>query len=74
MLSKEHLMDLVIVIQLNSAPLKMLDPVEACVSNLRRDTMLYLTAIYPSCESARSLETTDVLFESIRHKLNAVIS
>ena len=37
--------DLVVVMELRTTLLKMLDPVEACILNLRRKTFLYATAV-----------------------------
>ena len=51
MLSEEP-MNLMVVIELGNAPLKMPDPVEACILELWRNTSLYAITVYVSSESA----------------------
>jgi hypothetical protein len=67
----EELMDVVIIVKLSTNPLQMLDPVQTCVLNFRRETLLYSTALYTSNEPSRSVHATDVLPEKSRHKLYA---
>ena len=51
MLSEEP-MNLMVIIELDTAPLKMLDPVEACILKLWRKTLPYSIAVYVSSENA----------------------
>ena len=46
---------LVIVAKLSTALLKMLDPVETCILNLQRKTLLYATAVNVDCKRPRSI-------------------
>jgi hypothetical protein len=50
----EELMDFVIIARLNITLLKMLNPVEACVPDLWRKTLLYSTTLYVSHKCSRS--------------------
>lgn len=59
----QELMHLLIVVKLSTALLKMLDPVETCVLNLRRKTALNSTAIDIGYKHTRSVQATDVLLQ-----------
>jgi hypothetical protein len=60
----QELMNLVVVIQLGLAFLKMLDPIETCVLNLGRKALFHLTTAYISNKHTRSAQVTDVLLEN----------
>jgi hypothetical protein len=59
----QELMDLVVVVELFITLLKMLDPVETCILNLRRNALLHSTARYIINECTRSVDATDILPE-----------
>src|SRR6266536_237614 len=67
-------MDLVVIIKLSAALLEMLYPVEACVLNLRRKTLLYLTTPYVNHKYPRNINAADVLLERGGHKPDTAIS
>ena len=46
-------MDLVVVVKLNTALIKMLDPVETSVLNFQRKILLHSTALKVGCEYTR---------------------
>jgi hypothetical protein len=73
MLSKEP-MNLMVVIKLNTALLKMLDPVEACILKLWRKTSLYAITLYVSSESTISVQATDISLERGGHEPYTIIS
>jgi len=54
MLPQEH-MDLVIIPKLSTTLPKMLDPVQACILNLRRKTLLHSIALYVNYKHAGSV-------------------
>jgi hypothetical protein len=56
-------MDLVVVMELFTTLLKMLDPVETCILNLRRNALLHSTARYIINERTGSVDATDILLE-----------
>jgi hypothetical protein len=64
----QELMNLVVVVEFVTTLLKMLDPVETCILNLRREVLFYSTALHVSDEYTGSAHDTDVLFESCGHK------
>jgi hypothetical protein len=66
-------MDLVVVVKLSITLLKMLNPVEICILNLWRKTMLYLTTLYVGHKCTRSLLTANIFLERVRHKSHIVI-
>jgi hypothetical protein len=70
----EELMDLVFVTKLSITLLTMLNPVETCVPDLWRKTLLYLTILYISDKCTRSFLSADILLERCGHKLYAVIN
>jgi hypothetical protein len=72
MLSEEP-MDSTAVIVLDTAPLKMLDPVEACILKLWRKTSPYSIAIYVSSESAISVQATNISLERGGHEPHTII-
>jgi hypothetical protein len=57
----QELMHLVVVVKLSTTLLKMLDPVKACILNLRRKTALNLTAFDVSNKNTGIVQVTDVL-------------
>jgi hypothetical protein len=59
----EELMDFVVVAKLSTTLLKMLDPVETRVLNLRRKTLLHLTAVNIGYKDSGGAHATDVLLE-----------
>ena len=56
-------MHLVVVMKLSTALLKMLDPVETCILNLRRKTMLNSTAFDVAYKQTGNVQATDVLLQ-----------
>jgi len=68
----QELMDLVIVMELFTTLLKMLDPVETCILNLRRNALLHSTAHYIINERTRGVDAIDILLE-VRHTLYTAI-
>jgi hypothetical protein len=66
-------MDLVIVVELSTTPLNMLDPVEACIVYLWRKALLYSTAFYISRESAESMQATNISLERGGHKPYTIV-
>jgi hypothetical protein len=69
----EELMDVVVVVKLSTALLKMLNPVETRVLDLWRKTLLYSTMLYVSHKCTRSLLSANILLERVRHKPDTVI-
>jgi hypothetical protein len=63
----EELMDVVVVVELSATILKMLNPVETCVTDLRRKTLLYLTFLNTSNTCTRESNTAYISFERSRH-------
>ena len=59
----EELIHLVVVVKLSATLLKMLDPVETCILNLRRKTALNSTTLDVSYKYTRSIQATDVLLQ-----------
>ncbi len=72
MLSEEPV-NLMVVMELDTAPLKMLDPVEACILKLWRKTSPYAIAVYVSSESAISVQATDISLERGGHEPYTII-
>jgi hypothetical protein len=72
MLSEEP-MNLMVVIEMDTAPLKMLDPVEACILKLWRKTSPYSIAVYVSSESAISVQATNISLERGGHEPYTII-
>ena len=70
-LSQES-MHLAVVTETSSAPLKMLDPVAACVLNICRKTFLYSTVVYLAREGTWRAQITDIPLK-IRHKSQAAL-
>ena len=66
-------MDLVVIVKLSITLLEMLNPVETCVPDLWRKTLLYLTTLYVNYKCTRSLLSANILLEKVRHKLDTVI-
>jgi len=54
-------MHFVVIIELSTALLKILDLVETCISNLRRKTTLNLIALDVGYKYTGSVQATDVL-------------
>jgi hypothetical protein len=54
-------MHLVVVAKLSAALVKMLDPVETCILNLRRKTELNSTTLNVGYKHTGSVQATDVL-------------
>lgn len=54
-------MDFVVIVKLSITLLEMLNPVETCVPDLWRKTLLYSSTLYISHECSRSLLSADVL-------------
>ena len=65
-------MDSVVITKPGTTLLKMLDPVETCILNLRRKTLLHLTVLDISHKCTGSVQVTDILLERVRHKPYAV--
>jgi hypothetical protein len=70
----EELMDLVVVVKQSTTLLKMLNPVEACILDLWRKTLLYSTILYVSHKRTRSLLSANILLERGRHKSYTALS
>jgi hypothetical protein len=64
----QELMDLVVIVELSTTLLKMLDPVEACILNLGSKALLYSTAFDISDEHTGSALIADILLESCRYQ------
>jgi hypothetical protein len=65
---------LVVVVKLSATLLEMLYPIEACVLNLRRKTLLYPITPYVSYKHPRNVNATDVLLERGGQKPDTAIS
>ena len=70
----QELMHSVVVTKLSAALLEMLYPIEACVLNLWRKTLLHLRSLYASYMHFGSASATDVLLEGGGHKPDTAIS
>jgi len=46
--------------------------IEACILNFRGEVLLHSTALYVGHKHAGSVHATDILLESLRHKLYTV--
>jgi hypothetical protein len=66
-------MGLVVVIELSATPLKMLDPVKACILSLWTKTFLYSTAVNFAREGSWSMHFINISRETGIHKLQAVL-
>jgi hypothetical protein len=69
----EKLIDFVAVAKLSATLLKMLNPVETCVPDLWRKTILYSTTLYVCHKCTRSLLSANILPERVRHKPDTAI-
>jgi hypothetical protein len=69
----EEPMNLMVVIELDTAPLEMLDPVEACILKLWRETSPYAITVYVSSENAISMQATDISLERGGHEPYTII-
>jgi hypothetical protein len=61
-------MNSVVIAKLSTALLKMLDPVETSILNLRRNTLLHSATLDVGYKRTRNVLFTNVLFEKGRHK------
>jgi hypothetical protein len=61
----EELIDLVVVSKLGTTLLKMLNPVETCVPDLWRKTLLNLTTFYISHKYTRSLLLANISLKRV---------
>ena len=61
----QELIDLVVVVKLSTTLLKMLNPVETCVPDLWRKTLLYPIALYVSHKYTVSLLSANILLERV---------
>jgi hypothetical protein len=59
----QKLMDLVVVAKLSTAFLKMLNPVQTRILNLRRNALLHSTTLHLSYKHTRTAWFTDVLLK-----------
>ena len=59
----QKLMDVIVAVEPFTTLLKMLDPVETCVLDLRRKPFIYSTALYTSQEHTWSAQATDILLK-----------
>jgi hypothetical protein len=69
----QELMDLIVIMKLIIALLKMLDPVEAGILNLRRKAFLYSDAFDISDEYTGTALIADILLESCGYQTYASI-
>ena len=69
----QKLIDLIVVVELFTTLLKMLDPVETCVLDPRRKPFMHSTALHISHENTWSAQVTDILLKRGRHELYAGI-
>jgi hypothetical protein len=69
----EELIHLVVVMKLSTAPLEMLNPVETCIPDLWRKTILYSTTLYVSHKCTGSLLSANILLERVRQELYTAI-
>jgi len=67
-------MDLIVIMKLIIALLKMLDPVEAGILNLRRKAFLYSNAFNISDKHTGTALIADILLESCGHQTYTSIS
>ena len=70
----QELMNLVVIIELSIALLKVVNPVKTCILNLGRKILLHSTAFYICQKHTGSAQATDVSLERVRHKLYATLS
>ena len=70
----QELMNLVIIMELSTTPLKMLDPVKTCILNIKRKTLFHSTVFYISHKHTGSIQATDISSKRGRHKLHATLS
>jgi hypothetical protein len=70
----QKLVYLVVVTKLSTTLLKMLDPVETCILNLKRKVLFYPTAFDIVHERTWLAHTTYVLLKKLGHKLYAFCS
>jgi len=70
----QELIGLIIVVELFTTLLKMLNLVETSVLDFWGQTLLYSTACYISNKHSRSVHATDVLLKRGRHKLYTALS
>jgi len=68
---QKHML-LPIVLGLYLALLDMPHSIEACILNFRGEVLLHSTALYVGHKHAGSVHATDILLESLRHKLYTV--
>jgi hypothetical protein len=52
----EKLMNSVIIVELNVTPLKMVDPISACILDIKRKAFLYCTILHFTCKCTRKSE------------------
>jgi len=71
---QQKLMNMIIVIEVSTASLHMLDPVDACILDIWRKTPLYSTRFQVSGKSTGSLQTTYITREHSGQKLKAIVS
>jgi hypothetical protein len=69
----EKLMDVIIILKLSTALLKMQDPVETRVPDLWRKTQLYSTTLYASHKCTGVLLSAKIFLQKLRHKHDTVI-
>jgi hypothetical protein len=60
----QELMDIVIIVELSTTFLKIVDPAETCALNRRRKVLLYSTVLYVSHKGAGSAHATHILLKS----------
>ena len=69
----QELMYLVVIVKLSITLLEMLNPVETCVPDVWRKTLLYATTLYVSDKCTRSFLSADILLKRCGHKLYTAI-
>ena len=70
----KELIDFVVVVNLSTTLLKMLNPVETCIPDLLRKTLLYSTTLYLSHKCTRVLLSAYILLETLLYKPDTDIS
>jgi hypothetical protein len=61
----KELIDVVVISQLSAALLKMLDPIETCILNIRGKTTLNSTALDIGYKHTWSTKVTDILLQEV---------